>query len=296
MANKIKIQTNKKISVFFSVLLILLAVAFVIQVGLIITMQSKLTQVDSRLKTVESQFTDRINNIDATTQTLRTNLNELQDSFSSSETSLKKQIGTINSGATKDLSGVINNALTSVVSIKTDAGQGSGFMISKNGYVMTNAHVLQDASYAEALTSDNKTVPMTLIAYNDSLDIALLKINGTYSYFNFGDSNNLRIGQQVIALGNPLGLSFSASEGIISALNRPGRTNGMNAYIQTDASLNPGNSGGPLLDTSGEVIGINNFKARNAENIGFALESFYIKNWIGIVERKKNMTILDYSL
>ena len=81
----------------------------------------------------------------------------------------------------------------------------------------------------------------------------------------------VQIGEKVIAIGNPLGLSFSVTEGIISATDREG-PNGKPYYFQTDAALNPGNSGGPLIDTSGEIIGINNFKASGAENIGFALE------------------------
>ena len=99
----------------------------------------------------------------------------------------------------------------------------------------------------------------------------MLRISGSYNELNFGDSDDLRIGEKVIAIGNPLGLSFSVTEGIVSAADRkisgyPGN------YIQTDAALNSGNSGGPLINTDGKVIGINNFKVAG-DNIGFALES-----------------------
>ena len=112
------------------------------------------------------------------------------------------------------------------------------------------------------------------------MDIAILKIDETtYSPLILANSNNIQVGEKVIAIGNPLGLQFSVSEGIVSAVHRKGDNN-INAYIQTDASLNPGNSGGPLIDTEGKVIGINNFKVSGSESLGFALESNYIKEVI----------------
>ena len=124
------------------------------------------------------------------------------------------------------------------------------------------------------------------------MDVALLKIEGDYNSLIFDDSDDVRIGEKGIAIGNPLGLSFSVSEGIVSALNREG-SNGLKIYIQTDASLNPGNSGGPLIGTDGKVIGINNFKARG-ENLGFALESDYIKQSVNEISLDRlNMTILE---
>ena len=107
----------------------------------------------------------------------------------------------------------------------------------------------------------------------------MLKIEGTFTPISLANSDDVQIGQKVIAIGNPLGLQFSVTEGIVSAINRAG-SNGLKDYIQTDAALNPGNSGGPLIDTSGKVIGINNFKIGGSENIGFALESNYIKQTI----------------
>ncbi|VVB82301.1 Trypsin-like peptidase domain protein [uncultured archaeon] len=118
------------------------------------------------------------------------------------------------------------------------------------------------------------------------MDIALLRINDTnYSPLTLADSDNTQVGEKVIAIGNPLGLQFSVSEGIVSAIHRAGE-NGLNAYIQTDASLNPGNSGGPLIDVNGNVVGINNFKIIGSENIGFSLESNYVKDTINAIARK----------
>ena len=93
------------------------------------------------------------------------------------------------------------------------------------------------------------------------------------------DSNEVQVGEKVIAIGNPLGLQFSVTEGIVSNLHMKG-TNNLDAYIQTDAALNPGNSGGPLINKQGEVIGMNNFKIGGSEGLGFALESNYIKQVI----------------
>ena len=115
---------------------------------------------------------------------------------------------------------------------------------------------------------------MKLIGYNQKLDIALLKIPPQDSSLEFILSKDVEIGEKVIAIGNPLGLSFSVSEGIVSAKDRPG-INNLPGYIQTDAALNPGNSGGPLINDDGKVVGINNFKAQG-ENLGFALQSEYI--------------------
>jgi len=128
------------------------------------------------------------------------------------------------------------------------------------------------AETARAITFGKDTKIISLIGYAFELDLALLKIEGDYNSIKLGDSDNAKIGEKVVAIGNPLGLSFSVSEGIISGVNRVG-SNDLPLYIQTDAALNPGNSGGPLINTDGEVIGINNFKIIGGENLGFALES-----------------------
>ena len=105
--------------------------------------------------------------------------------------------------------------------------------------------------------------------------------------FFFGDSDDVQVGEKVIAIGNPLGLSFTVTGGIISAVDRIG-PNGLDVYIQTDAALNPGNSGGPLINKEGKVIGINNFKAGGeSENIGFALESNYIIDAVNDIALKE---------
>jgi len=233
--------------------------------------------------------------IDTNNADLENKINELAkglSGISQTQNDLGKQIAVIQADTSSDFSSLIQTDVKSVLTVRTDVAQGTGFIITPDGYVVTNAHVLSGATYAEALTSDKETKTMDLIGYNTDLDIALLKIDGDYNYLELRNSNDVRVGEKVIAIGNPLGLSFSVSEGIVSALHRGG-ANGLNAYIQTDVALNPGNSGGPLIGTDGKVIGINNYKA-NAENIGFALESNYIKDTVNQIALKNlNETILD---
>ena len=219
----------------------------------------------------------------------RSKINELAENLIQTNEILNDELGSLSqefnvlkASAGEDFSGIIEISIKSVVTIRTSAGfQGTGFIISNEGYLVTNAHVLADSSgnlvsSIQAITYKQGTKNAEFIGVDRELDIALLKIVGDFNSLEFEDSNNVQIGEKVIAIGNPLGLQFSVSEGIVSAVQREG-INGLNAYIQTDAALNPGNSGGPLINKEGKVIGINNFKIGSAENLGFALESNYIK-------------------
>ena len=203
---------------------------------------------------------------------------QTNDALNNEIGSISRQIDLIKASAGEDFSGIIDSAVKSVVTIKTSAGfQGTGFIISPEGYIVTNAHVLADSegnlvSSIKAITYSEGTKDAEFIGYDGNLDIALIKIGGTYSAFDLANSDDVQVGEKVIAIGNPLGLQFSVSEGIVSAIHRTG-TNGLAKYIQTDAALNPGNSGGPLINKQGKVIGINNFKIGSGENLGFALES-----------------------
>ncbi len=192
---------------------------------------------------------------------------------------ISEEFGELKASAGEDFSGIAEDSIPSVVTIITEISQGTGFIITNQGYVVTNYHVMQNAQAATVITSDENDHTVSIIGFNSDLDIALLKISGTYDSLELGNSNSVSVGEKVIAIGNPLGLQFSVSQGIVSAIHREG-PNGMEAYIQTDAALNPGNSGGPLIDSSGEVIGINNFKVNDGENLGFALESNFIKETV----------------
>src|SRR3989344_1389132 len=263
---------------------ILLIVLIAIQIFVFIYFAISINQTNNYItetrQDINNKISDTNNKLDSAKQELQNNVNELSDSLIETQKSLtetkssfEKQISSIKAKTSTDFSGIIENAVKGVVSIKTDKAQGTGFIITDDGYLITNAHVMEGATNAGAITSDQDTKTLTMIGYNTETDIALLKISGSYDSLKFDNSNDVRIGEKVIAIGNPLGLSFSVTEGIISAVDRevkgyPGR------YIQTYAALNPGNSGGPLINTDGKVIGINNFKI-TGDNIGFALESNY---------------------
>lgn len=245
---------------------------------------------------------DKLSELKANTQTqinsISGNLLNLQNSLQNNQQQFQQQISLLKASVGSDFSGIINSSITSIVTIKTSAAQGTGFIINKNGYIVTNAHVLADqfgnlASNIQVITNKQKIIDAQFIGYDNKLDIALLKIPGQHKELKLGNSDNAQIGQKVVAIGNPLGLQFSVSEGIVSAINRQG-INGLNYYIQTDTALNPGNSGGPLIDKKGEVIGINNFRISGGENLGFALESNYIKEAINTISQQKlNETLIN---
>lgn len=293
MVKKQKQQTNT----FAITAVILLAVIIVTQTLSIVYIVYKVNNIKHDLLQEISDTKVETNSlceekISQNEQDLNKKINDLTSNLTLTRTDLQKEVGSIKAKTSSDFSGIIDSATKSVVTIKTDVAQGTGFIVSKDGYVVTNAHVLKGAHVAKAYTSDKETKDLSLIGYSLTYDLALLKMNGTYSYLEVGDSDQLKVGQNVIAIGNPLGLSFSVSEGIISALDREG-SNGLDVYIQTDAALNPGNSGGPLIDTNGKVIGINNFKTQG-ENLGFALESNYIKSTINDISNKNlNMTLIE---
>ena len=138
-------------------------------------------------------------------------------------------------------------------------GTGSGVIISPDGYIVTNNHVIEGAQTIEITTNDNKTYTAELIGTDSNTDIALLKIEALepLSYSIFGDSNDAKVGEWVLAVGNPFNLTSTVTAGIISAKSRDLSGQNTQSFIQTDAAVNPGNSGGALVNTNGELIGIN---------------------------------------
>ncbi|MDZ7614592.1 MAG: trypsin-like peptidase domain-containing protein [Flavobacteriaceae bacterium] len=141
-------------------------------------------------------------------------------------------------------------------------GAGLGVIVSGDGYIITNSHVISGAKKIEVTMNDKRTFEAEIIGIDKSTDIALLKIKaGELPYLGFGDSNNLQVGEWVLAVGNPYNLTSTVTAGIVSAKARDirvmGNTNQIESFIQTDAAVNPGNSGGALVNTRGELIGIN---------------------------------------
>jgi S1-C subfamily serine protease len=155
------------------------------------------------------------------------------------------------------------------------AGQGSGVIYTPDGYVLTNSHVVAKAARLSASLTDGQSFEATLIGDDPATDIAVLRLSGTgLPHAELGVSAGLKVGQLVIAIGNPLGFTCTVTAGIVSALGRTLRTNGgglLDSVIQTDAPLNPGNSGGPLVSGAGRVIGINTAMIAPAQGICFAI-------------------------
>ncbi|MBN2365120.1 MAG: PDZ domain-containing protein [Calditrichaeota bacterium] len=159
---------------------------------------------------------------------------------------------------------------------------GSGFIFSRDGYILTNHHVVENAEKLTCTLYNRKKLPAEIIGSDPSTDVAVIRLNleewegETLPYAELGNSDSLEVGQFVLALGSPLGLSRSVSMGVISSIDRYFEDRGSmispyNLWIQTDAAINPGNSGGPLINLDGKVIGINARGVFLAENLGFAI-------------------------
>ena len=157
----------------------------------------------------------------------------------------------------------------------TATGSGSGFIFSSDGYIFTNAHVIQQAEKIKVQLIDGRETQAEIIGKDSDSDLAVIKIyEHNLSVSKLGESSNLRIGQYVIAIGNPFGYQHTVTAGVVSALGRSLRSvtgRMIDNIIQTDAALNPGNSGGPLINTSAEVIGVNTATIMQAQGLCFSI-------------------------
>ncbi len=184
---------------------------------------------------------------------------------------------------------LVNQYGEAVISIETPSGIGSGFIINPDGFAVTNHHVIEGETRISAIlyqrTSSGwrrrKIDDVRIVAVNPFLDLALLKLPAQdglkLEHVVLGTLDDLDAGDGTFAVGNPLGLERSVSQGILSTLNR--NFDGL-VYLQTDAAINPGNSGGPLFNLRGEVIGVTNMKASQGDNLGFAIPINYVKDFL----------------
>ena len=195
-----------------------------------------------------------------------------------------------------DLTGVVANARESVVTITAQGaparnpfspfnvpstGVGSGIVVSSNGLILTNYHVVDGAQTLSVATADGQTLDATVVTTDETHDLAVIRTNGgSLTPATLGDSSPLLVGQTVLAIGSPLGaFAETVTRGIVSALDRAitvsdqanGSSKNLSGLIQTDAAINPGNSGGPLINEQGQVVGINSAVSQQAEGIGFAI-------------------------
>ncbi len=188
---------------------------------------------------------------------------------------------------------------------------GSGFIISKDGYILTNNHVVENADVINVTLSNKHSFKAKVIGTDPKTDIALIKIDPKgedLTVVKLGDSDKLEVGEWVIAIGNPFGFSRTVTAGIVSAKGRVIGEGPYDSFIQTDAAINPGNSGGPLLNMDGEVVGINTAIIASAQGIGFAIpinmakdimqqlkeNGSVVRGWLGVYIQKVSKDLAEY--
>ena len=181
--------------------------------------------------------------------------------------------------------------------MKKQKSLGSGFLVSEDGYIVTNFHVVDGADVIhvtldEKAAKNRSNIKATLVGSDEETDLALLKIDvkEKLPYLSFGNSDELKVGEWVLAIGNPFGLDHSVTAGILSATGRRISAGAFDNFLQTDASINPGNSGGPLINMRGEVIGINTAIIASGQGIGFAIPSNMANDIIGQVRDGKKVS------
>lgn len=278
---KLKKHRNVLYGLVF-ILLVLNLVSFLVLSSRIIKLQTEIEDTKTQMQNKTQNLLNLILSSEEQNQKsfneISLSINEISNSLVQQQSKFEKEISYLKSSQ-GDFSGVVSEAIKGVVTVRTDKSIGSGFIIHPEGYIVTNYHVIANANRLAIINSEKEMMPAEVIGFNWVSDVAVIKIEGKHPYLELADSDNLKPGSKVIAIGNPLGLSFTVTEGIVSAVKRVG-LNSKAEYIQTDVSLNPGNSGGPLIDVNGKVVGINNFKIGEAENLGFALESNALKNYV----------------
>ena len=236
-----------------------------------LTREEELNKLDTKTsdikKNLESQVKDVSGSLEEVKSNTEENLADLSNKLSEIQVS------------SSDFSSIIEDVVKAVVNVRTNLGQGSGVIFDNNGYLVTNNHVINGATEINVIDYNGNSYNAVVKRTDANSDLAVLKIEGNgFSYLDFEDISNVHIGDRVIAVGNPLGLSFSVTEGIISGLNRQLDNSGI-GYIQADVPINPGNSGGPLVNSAKKIVGITTLKISNSEGLGFAIPSNVVKNF-----------------
>lgn len=230
---------------------------------------------------IENQLTEETQLLENKLALLSTDVLELreesQSNLQSVQSQLEERISSLAAGS--DFSQIFEQVKPAVVSVRTNFGQASGFFFDEDGYVMTNRHVIDGARAIVVVDYEGQIYSASLLGTATTADLAVLKVdsNQEFEYLQFAAGSDIRAGQRVIAVGNPLGLSFSVTEGIISATERVIDSTNV-GFIQTDVPINQGNSGGPLVNSQGDVVGVNTLKLASTEGLGFAIPSYLAKD------------------
>jgi len=234
------------------------------------------TRLELNLQSQATIIASEIESIKETTETELKDVSRQVSKLKKKSVSLESKIAEIDV-TSSDFSAIVEDVITAVVSVQTDQGQGSGVIFDSRGYLLTNKHVIDGASSVQVVDYTGTVYAVQVIGTATTSDLAVLKIidGKSFNWLSFATSS--KVGERVIAIGNPLGLSFTVTEGIISAKDRIIDETGI-GYIQTDVPINPGNSGGPLVNTGKQIVGINTLKASQSEGIGFAIPASIAAN------------------
>ena len=245
----------------------------------------KFNSVESNLNSFKLEANKNLEDANSKVNNIEENFKKSTSSLSSSIEKLtveNKQLGKSLKDVqikSQDFSSIIEETLESIVSIQTNLGLGSGAIVAIEGYIVTNFHVVDGINAAAVITYKKGTFPIRIVKADQRLDLAVLKIDGEFKPLEFEDSRLVKVGDKVIALGNPNGLSFTVTEGIVSQVNRD--LSGVSyPLLQTDVSINPGNSGGPLVNIQGKIVGINRLKIKDFEGLGFAIPADMVKKFV----------------
>jgi len=280
---------------FGTVIIVFMVIMGILMNGMIVKQTIENNQLKEKIENLQSETDGKINELAVSMINTR---HSLETNFAGLDSTINKEIDLLKANSYEDFSGIIEESIKSIFTIRTLTGQGTGFLLTEDGYLVTNAHVLANpegelSKLIQAVTKENEVYSAEYVGGIMNLDLALLKIDYSGQILELENSDTIEIGEKVIAIGNPEGFQFSVTDGIVSAKNRIGLNN-LEAYIQTNAELNPGNSGGPLINKKGKVIGMNNFKMVESEGLGFALESNYIKIGVNQISQELlNRTLID---
>ena len=258
------------------------------------SLQSLDSKINSQKSDLESEISDLRNESANAIKSLGGNIDALVKESEKSKKEIEKltegleELENVQIQASKDFSSIIEDVIDSVVVVKAGNSFGSGVFVSPE-YLITNFHVVKDSQDNLIIgTVDNKGFKANLIGYEPNIDLAVLQVKGgNFPFLEFENMDNVKIGESVIAVGSPLGLSFSVTQGIISSKQRTG-PNGLNIYLQTDTPINPGNSGGPLINLNKKIVAINTWKIANVESLGFSIRADIVKDiYEQILEKAK---------